>query len=356
MTSFDVASSSNRYVSGNRNPSVPLPVGEVGVERPVRVLRGGQEPILRDAQRLVHALRDLRQPVALGDRQPCRRHRRRRRGQHEQRLVERHVRGQGVAARSDLVGLAGAPQQDPPHEPVAPQDAEVVQLRDDLLPRRPGLHGERHVVLRAARLPCSARSRRPPRPRRPRSAGRRPAGRAALRAESGRPDRHAGPTGEVVPAPRAGRIPSRRRCGACASARRVEPGLEDDGRRGPVDHVPPLPAGRRPPPAARARPPRWRGVRPAARPGRLRNERSASANALGLDGGRARVRRSSRAGARPRPWSPRARPPAWRRPSGPPERRCGSCRAAPPSAGRRRRSRPRSARRPDRDRARGRAD
>ncbi len=150
MTSLDVASSSNRYVSGKRNPSVPLPVGEVGVERPVRVLCGGQEPILRDAQRLLHALRDLRQPVTLGDRQPCRRHRRRRRGQHEQRLVERHVRGEGVAAGSDLVGFAGAPQQDPPHEPIAPQDAEVVQLRDDLLPRRPGLHGERHVVRRAA--------------------------------------------------------------------------------------------------------------------------------------------------------------------------------------------------------------
>ena len=102
----------------------------------------------------MHALRDLRQPVALRDREPGRGHRRRRCGQHEECLVERHVRGQRVAARSDRIGLPGPAQQDPSHDAVAPQDPEVVELRDDLLARRPWLDRERHVVLRAAGSPA----------------------------------------------------------------------------------------------------------------------------------------------------------------------------------------------------------
>ena len=231
-----------------------------------------------------------------------------------------------------------------------------MQLRDDLLARRPGLHGERHVVLRAAgslAVPV-VRARRD-----------HAAHEQQEDDQQGEERTSPGAAARIVMPVRPARLfllhelagyPARRAEDLSSSARRVQPGLEDDGRRRPVDHLPPLPAGRRPRPATRARPPRWRDVRPAARPGRPGSSGARPANALGLDGGRSAFAAHRERETDDDRASPRAPPPARPRPSGPREPRCGSCRAAPPSAGRRRRSRPRSARRPGRDRARDRAD
>ncbi len=111
--------------------------------------------------------------------------------------------------------------------------------------------------------------------------------------------------------------PARRAEDLSPSARRVQPGLQDDGRRRPVDHLSPLPPGhaRLPQPALGLH-----GgetfVLQLDRDGQDRAERAGER--LRLDGGRVRAPRSSTAGDRRRRASPRAPPPARPPPSGPP--------------------------------------